>query len=183
MEVKLKDNQARLHDLLNLSFKINRNKVAIHDANETITYSSLEEAIQQCAHEIKRALQLHLLEQPPHFIGLLFSSPLKLLTTILTCIAKGIPYLVLDKTTPLERFRFLLRNSEISICLTDQANHVDIEGTKFIYSPVVFPEIFEKVERNDLFEEITKDDWIYSVYTSGMLYASIQFALPFIFKL
>lgn len=134
------------------------NKLAVADNGKTITYSELD----QRSNVIAKLLRNYM-ENGSNKVGLHVSRSIEMVIGMLGIIKAGCAYVPLDPMLPAERLEYIINDSKMDICITNQ---VVVPAIKKI-AKVIDLESVHYMDSECCTEMITPSDLAYIIYTSG----------------
>jgi non-ribosomal peptide synthetase-like protein len=156
-----------LHELFEKQAAARASEPAILCPSGTLTYQDIEHRANKLAHYLKKQGA-----RPGTFVGIYFKRSEQPIIAILATLKAGAAYVPIDPQFPIERIRFILKNTNVSILLTDQTLAenaksffkettivTDTDERLFEYEPITL------LSRNE--SGVTPEDLCYIIYTSG----------------
>lgn len=155
-----------VHDLFTAHANERPDAVAVVCAGAQLTYAELNCRANQLAHHLRRRRV-----GPERIVALAIDRSLDLVVALLGILKAGGAYLPLDPAYPVERLRFMLRDSGASLLITGNsdsplAQSALAQGVPLICLDTDWPKIVN--ERDDEPESTaTPENLAYVIYTSG----------------
>ena len=153
----------------NGSLLINRDKIAIQDANRAVTFGELERFAKNCAALILKKTSAF--NQP---VAVFLPKSVEAIIANLGALYTGNCYANLDIKSPLERLKNMLQNLQVGVVVTSAAcapilRAVGISEDQLIYIEHVFTEgiIYDNPRLLDRVKSTIDTDPAYIIYTSG----------------
>ncbi len=137
-------------------------QIAIKTNNDQVTYLELDEASDKTANTIIKSSGTR-----PGVIALLFSHDISMIVGLLGALKAGKTYIPLDPSYPTDRVKFMLKDSEAQLLVTDSKNLSlarELAGSELTLIRV---DDLEDVEPNIDFPQTSPDSIAYILYTSG----------------
>ncbi|MFP8641746.1 amino acid adenylation domain-containing protein [Priestia aryabhattai] len=134
-------------------------KIAVVDDKKTITYLDLDKKSDVIANLIKKRVKGEV-----NKVGLHVNRSIDMIIGMLGIIKAGCAYVPLDPKLPSERLKYIIKNSKLDICITNQdSNASSIEKVK---NRICLKKISYEVTKSHL-KKLCPSDPAYIVYTSG----------------
>lgn len=154
------DKNKTINQLFEEQVKKNPNKIAIEFNSETITYSELNSKANKLAHILqKKGVTTE------KVVALMLRRSIDMFVSIIAILKAGGVYLPVDMEYPKERKRFLLKDSNACLVLTQQEYIEEIEFEKEILNIDAIDYSTENEE--NLISTINGGNAAYIIYTSG----------------
>ncbi|WP_276750800.1 amino acid adenylation domain-containing protein [Chlorogloeopsis fritschii] len=152
-----------IHQLFENCVKQQPNAVAVVFQEQQLTYQQLNSKTNQLAHYL-RSLGIG----QNQLVGICVERSLEMIIALLAVLKAGGAYLPLDPAYPQERLSFMLRDSQVSILLTQQklVASLAIEDLVVVCLDQDWEDISQESEEN-LVINTTPQDLAYVIYTSG----------------
>ncbi|WP_414541455.1 amino acid adenylation domain-containing protein [Nostoc sp. CCY0012] len=152
-----------IHQLFENCVKQQPNAIAVVFGEQQLTYQQLNSKANQLAHYL-RSLGIG----KNQLVGICVERSLEMIIALLAVLKAGGAYLPLDPAYPEERLSFMLRDSQVSILLTQQrlVASLAIEELAVVCLDRDWEDIFQESEEN-LVINTTSQDLAYVIYTSG----------------
>ncbi|MGB6977331.1 MAG: amino acid adenylation domain-containing protein, partial [Gammaproteobacteria bacterium] len=150
------------------------NKVAVIDEEQKLTYQELNKKANQLAYYIRKRYKLHTGNtlQPNTLIALCLDRSCEMIVAILAILKSGGTYVPIDPHYPEERIRFILKDTNSQILLTQA--HLKSRLKLSFYKVEIITlddketyQSFEKKSTGNLKSINHSDDLMYVIYTSG----------------
>lgn len=151
-------NQNSIIDLMEYSFKKNRNKIAIIDDSQQYTYCELEKVVNIVVDNIySNNLQ-------KKKIAICLDKSIKFITLVIAIWKTGGAYIPIDTDMPDDRMNYILQNSGTDMVIINSNKHY-----KFDCKMLNIDQLFVKKQKEIKLSEkkITGEDIAYIIYTSG----------------
>ncbi|MBL1198891.1 MAG: amino acid adenylation domain-containing protein [Nostoc sp. GBBB01] len=152
-----------IHQLFENCVKQQPNAVAVVFQEQQLTYQQLNSKANQLAHYLR---SLGIGEN--QLVGICVERSLEMIVALLGVLKAGGAYLPLDPAYPQERLNFMLRDSQVSILLTQQklVTSLPIEDLTVVCLDRDWLDISQESEDNLLINSTAKN-LAYVIYTSG----------------
>jgi amino acid adenylation domain-containing protein len=152
-----------IHQLFENCVKQQPNAVAVVFQEQQLTYQQLNSKANQLAHYL-RSLGIG----KNQLVGICVERSLEMIIALLAVLKAGGAYLPLDPAYPEERLSFMLRDSQVSILLTQQrlVASLAIEELAVVCLDRDWEDISQESEEN-IVTNTTSQDLAYVIYTSG----------------
>ena len=136
-----------------------QNETALIFENNNISYSSLNEKVNQLSHCLVENYHI----QRNQVVGILLKRSIQTIISMLAVLKSGATYLLIDESLPFDRIIYMLENSKSPLLITDNGvKDIDFSN-KLILSEVDF----EKYSKNNINIISSNDDGFCVIYTSG----------------
>lgn len=153
-------NEANLKELFEQTAQTTPNQVAVEFQESRLTYRQLDEKANQLANLL---IQENKKSAP---IAILLSRGIDMIVALLAVVKSGVPYVPIDTGLPSERIRFILEDCKADYVLTETGNkNSTAHSAKAIFIDQY--DRFEKFDRSSPEIEISAEDNVYIIYTSG----------------
>jgi len=156
-----------LHELFEFQADCRKKDPAILRGNAVFTYEDVEKRANTLARALKKRGA-----NPGMFVGVYFNRSERPLIAILAVLKAGAAYVPIDPNFPLERIRYILADTNVSILLTEQAlsdkAHAFFDGTIITTDAdrgLFDAETAPRIPRRE--SGVSSDDLCYIMYTSG----------------
>nr|WP_295869891.1 non-ribosomal peptide synthetase [uncultured Chitinophaga sp.] len=138
--------------------------IAITSGDVAVTYLALMHKARQIGLNLHE--QYHI--GPNDVVGVLMQKSERLVYTIMGILRSGACYLPVDPSTPVERIRFMARDSGMKVLITDIPDEgiYGIPDTDVLRYDTLEQQI-RNVPVNGIFPRASADDLFYVIYTSG----------------
>src|SRR5215213_587316 len=153
-----------VHELFEEQVERTPDAVAVVFEDERLTYQELNRCANQLAHHL-RALGVG----PDVLVGICVERSLEMVVGLLGILKAGGSYVPLDPSYPASRLKFILRDTQAPVLLTQERlveGLPDKSRTKVVRLDADWPVIARKAEEN-LTSRATADNLAYVIYTSG----------------
>ncbi|MEM9921687.1 MAG: amino acid adenylation domain-containing protein, partial [Bacteroidota bacterium] len=137
-----------------------KDQTALNYLDRSHTYASLNEQANQLAHFIKAEFDV----QAEQVIGLMMDRSDRYIISMLAALKAGAAFLPLDPALPSQRLRYMLKQANAQIVLTDQEEALNIEEVTAVN---IVTSNYEQYSNANLSLEISPDQLAYVLYTSG----------------
>lgn len=137
-------------------------QVAVVGATKQLTYQELDQRANQLAHYLQ-----HLGVQPNRFVGLCVDRSPEMVIGILGILKAGAAYVPIDPDYPIDRIRFMLSDTEVSIVLTQswRLNRISIPSIQTIC--LDDRSLLETQSQKTPQSTVNAENLAYVIYTSG----------------
>jgi amino acid adenylation domain-containing protein len=151
-----------IHQLFQAQAEQSPNAVAVRFTDQQFTYQELNKGSNQLAHYLQK-----LGVGPDVLVGLCMERSPEAVAGMLGILKAGGAYVPLDPTYPPERLRFMLKDAQVAVLLT-QRRFADLEecGVKVVSLDRDWQAIAQESEE-DLISQVAIDNLAYVIYTSG----------------
>ncbi|HAN17206.1 MAG: hypothetical protein A2X13_05975 [Bacteroidetes bacterium GWC2_33_15] len=139
--------------------KISKNKIAVVDSDNSITFSELDKKSNQIANMLH-----HLGVNKGDIIAIMLPASVDLTIYIWGIIKSGGVFLPIDIDTPVNRLDYILSDSNAKFLVSDYQYTSNLTGTNIIN---VNDSNYNEYESSDIYPNITNSDILYVIYTSG----------------
>jgi amino acid adenylation domain-containing protein len=140
----------------------NPNAIALMYNNQEITYSQLNHEANKLAHYLKK-----LGIRKGNIVGVYADRSIEMVISLYAIIKAGAAYLPLDPTHPAERIEFILKDSDVTVILTQTSKNIDFNVKNLNVVYVDKNEVVESSAVCNVSEKIDPSDVAYVIYTSG----------------
>ncbi len=156
------EHKACIHKLFEAQVQQTPNAIAVADEYQQLTYQSLNSKANQLAHYLQK-----LDVKPEQLIGICLERSCEMLIALLAILKVGAAYVPLDPSYPQERLLFIVKDSEISLLLTQSHfQHLSFKVDQVIHLDQQWEEITQQSYEN-LNTKIIPQNLAYVIYTSG----------------
>ncbi|MET0339804.1 MAG: amino acid adenylation domain-containing protein, partial [Polyangiales bacterium] len=152
-----------LHALIEAQVRRTPNAIAVSTATDRLSYAELNARANQCARAlVKQGVG------PDRLVGLCVERGLSMVIGMLAILKAGGAYVPLDPDYPRERLSYLIRDSDITLLVTESALLPTLEG-----APLALWHIDRElaamrgVRGDDLAQRMRPQQLAYCIYTSG----------------
>lgn len=153
-------NLTNVIELIRQQAHINPDKVAIIFENESVTYKKLNEESDKVANYL---IQNNITNE---VVSMIMTRSINMFYCMFGILKSSNAYLPIDVNYPMERIKYILKDSSVNICITDKNNI--LKNSKKI-KVIEFNEVIDKANKyntkND-FPSISLDNLAYVIYTS-----------------
>lgn len=132
------------------------NNIALVYKDKKVTYKELNDNANALAHYLLNHLKLNELST----VGIMLKRSFELITAILACLKCRIRYVPIERTEPVQRRNYIIKNSKLSTILTDISDEES-------YLTNIVNINLEKYSRENLNLKYNSEDDVYIMYTSG----------------
>ena len=141
-----------------------KNETALTFGNCSLTYSELNEKINQLAHFLKANYKI----TTGDIVGLFIDKSLEMIIGMFAILKAGAAFLPLDFELPIERLHYIVENSNPKLILTDHKLCDSVKKLNVDYLAINLDSSFiYNNNKENLVLSTTPDDLIYIIYTSG----------------
>ncbi|MCC5622887.1 non-ribosomal peptide synthetase, partial [Nostoc sp. CHAB 5715] len=137
--------------------------IAVVFKEEKLTYRELNQRANQLAHYLQ-----NLGVQPETLVGIYLERSLLMVISILAILKAGAAYVPLDPDYPTQRLAYILRETEVSVILTQASllENLPSHSSKAVCLDRDWQEISQYAQHN-ISTSVNLDNIIYVIYTSG----------------
>lgn len=140
----------------------NSDRTSVVFENDEITYGQLNERSNQLAYGLlERGVK------PDDLIGIEISRSIDMIVAILGVLKSGAGYVPIDTNYPKERKLHILKDSGVSLVLTQNSLRIDFEGEGVEYWPIDGPDSFSQYSKDNPERIAAPNNLAYVIYTSG----------------
>ncbi|MBW4434725.1 MAG: amino acid adenylation domain-containing protein [Pelatocladus maniniholoensis HA4357-MV3] len=151
-----------LHTLFTRQVERCGDRCAIISPQHTLTYSELNKLAHQVAHQLRQ-----LGASPNRLIAVVMEKGWEQVVAVLGILISGAAYLPIDPDLPIERQKYLLKQGEIQIVLTQSCVNVKLEWSSDIHRINIDTEKLTDHSPSTLESVQNPKDLAYVIYTSG----------------
>lgn len=148
-----------IQELFLQSVKNNSDKIAIKFDSNVITYKELDNISNQFAIKILKQIN------PKSVVGIAIKRSVDLIASVLGVIKSGCTCLPLDLSYPAERLKFMIKDAQPQIILTNRQSKIESLGLSV--PKIYVEEIGKKSVTKFKSIQTSSEDLIYIIYTSG----------------
>ncbi|MFE4428490.1 amino acid adenylation domain-containing protein [Peribacillus butanolivorans] len=134
------------------------NKLAVTDNGESITYLELDERSNVIANLVRNHMK-----NGSNKVGLHVYRSIDMVISMLGIIKAGCAYVPLDPILPTERLEYIINDSKIDICITNQEEEPEIKKI----ANVINLESVNYIDTESFSKLLAPSDLAYIIYTSG----------------
>jgi amino acid adenylation domain-containing protein len=152
-----------VHQLFEQQAKRTPGATAVLFEGEQLTYAELNERSNRLAHFLRSQAV-----GPKSLVGICMERSTDMVTAMLAILKAGAAYVPIDPEYPRDRREFMLRDSAVSILLTQERlrQQLSTDAAKVVCLDTAWPEI-EACSPHDLSNLAKPEDLVYVIYTSG----------------
>ncbi|WP_372366351.1 amino acid adenylation domain-containing protein [Candidatus Uabimicrobium sp. HlEnr_7] len=132
--------------------------IAVKFAGKALTYQQLNHKANRLAHY----LETQNIDKG-ELVGVFVERSIEMITAFLAILKIGAVYVPLDPVYPLERLKYIVDETKLSVILSSKKLDQKIGGTKTIY----LDEDYSSYSTSDFENKISPQDLAYVIYTSG----------------
>jgi amino acid adenylation domain-containing protein len=153
-----------LVDLFEEQVTKNPDNLAVFFESQTLTYQELNQKANQLAYYLIHNYQIH----PEALIGISVERSLEMIIGVLGILKAGGAYVPIDPNYPSERIKFMLKDSGISVLLTQSPLKKQLPLTELKHQVICLDEeVFAEELTDNPSPESKPDNLAYVIYTSG----------------
>ena len=138
------------------------NKTALIFEDSKLTYDELNQKANQLAHKL-----ISLGVKPGNVVGVLLNRSLEMIIALIAILKTGAGYLPLDPDYPIDRIKYMLKNSDTELVLTHRKTSNILNKSYNTLNIDLESEIYKNNLTNNLNVKFSSDSLLYLIYTSG----------------
>jgi amino acid adenylation domain-containing protein len=156
-----------IHQLFEEQVIKNPNAIAVVFENQQLTYRELNERANQLAQYLRNKEQ-GTRKKEERLIGILLDRSLEMVISIIAILKAGGAYIPIDTTHPIERWQFILENSQASLLITQ--SHLQEKLDNFDIPTICLDTDYGAIQtqpNSNPINQVETDRLAYIIYTSG----------------
>lgn len=145
-------------DMFRSQVKKYSTQIAVQDERRYVTYQELDDESEFLSYKLRTNM-----EKPNEIIGIMVTHSVEAVIGILAIIKAGAAFMPIDNKLPLERKKYIIKDAEVNMVLTNMETNEDLE-----VNWVVLDDVNEVTENKNFYNTHTSnEDLAYIIYTSG----------------